>query len=162
MMSLLICQRQIDNPTDGRADLVDRAAPRNRPMFTALPGPPTPKIFMLAPIATYSSEVQQPVHATAVLREHPHTRRTGPVNREQDRAGSLHPEGQAFESLSYRLGVQGPGTRSGSSPITRTLGVRAVVSTSGGPTSQEQQSRPADRTANARGDRIRDHECGCG
>ena len=57
MMSLLICQRQIDNPTDGRADLVDRAAPRNRPMFTALPGPPTPKIFMLAPIATYSSEV---------------------------------------------------------------------------------------------------------
>ena len=56
--------------------------------------------FLLAPIGPYSSEVQQPMHATAVLGGHPHTRWAAPVDREQGRASSLHPEGQVFESLS--------------------------------------------------------------
>jgi hypothetical protein len=48
---------------------------------------------MLALVATYSSEIQQPVRATAALGKHPRTRQAGPSDREQHRAGSLHPEG---------------------------------------------------------------------
>jgi hypothetical protein len=44
--------------------------------------------------ALYSSEVQQPMRATAVLGERPHTRWAAPVDREQERAAGLHPEGQ--------------------------------------------------------------------
>ncbi len=47
---------------------------------------------MLVPIGPYSSEVQQPMRATAVLGGHPHTRWAAPVDREQARASSLHPE----------------------------------------------------------------------
>jgi len=42
----------------------------------------------------YSSQVQQPMRATAVLGERPHTRWAAPVDREQGRAAGLHPEGQ--------------------------------------------------------------------
>jgi hypothetical protein len=49
-------------------------------------------------VVPYSSEVQQPMHATAVLGCHPHTHWAALSNREQGRAASLHPEGQGFES----------------------------------------------------------------
>ena len=48
--------------------------------------------FMLALVVPYSSGVQQPVRATAVLSRRLHTRRAAPVEREQARASSLHPE----------------------------------------------------------------------
>ena len=44
-------------------------------------------------IVPYSSEIQQPMRATAVLGCHPHTYWAAPFDREQDRAASLHPEG---------------------------------------------------------------------
>ena len=44
-------------------------------------------------IMLYSSQVQQPMRATAVLGERPHTRWAAPVDREQGRAAGLHPEG---------------------------------------------------------------------
>jgi hypothetical protein len=31
-------------------------------------------VFLLAPVGPYSSEVQQPMHCTAVMGRHPHTR----------------------------------------------------------------------------------------
>ena len=50
---------------------------------------------VLAPAVTpYSSGVQQPGHATAVLSRHPHTRWPAPFNHEQDRASSYGSEGQ--------------------------------------------------------------------
>ena len=52
-------------------------------------------VFSLAPVAPYSSEVQQPMRATAVLGRHPHTHWAASSDREQGRAGSLHPEGPA-------------------------------------------------------------------
>jgi hypothetical protein len=46
-------------------------------------------------VVPYSSEVQQPTRATAILSSHPHTCPAAPSDREQDLAGSLHPEGQS-------------------------------------------------------------------
>ena len=48
-----------------------------------------------ARVVPYSSWVQQPMRATAVLGRHPHTLWAAPVDREQGRASGLHPEGQA-------------------------------------------------------------------
>jgi hypothetical protein len=45
----------------------------------------------------YSSWVQQPMRATAILGRHLHTRQAALFDPEQERAGSLHPEGQRFE-----------------------------------------------------------------
>ena len=47
-------------------------------------------------VVPYSSGVQQPMRATAVLGRCPQMRWTAPEDREQGRAGSLHPEGQCF------------------------------------------------------------------
>ena len=44
-------------------------------------------------IMLYSSKIQQPVRATAALSKHPHTHWTAPLDHEQGRARSLHPEG---------------------------------------------------------------------
>jgi hypothetical protein len=52
------------------------------------------------PSQAYSSEVQQPMRATAVLGSHQHTRWAALFDREQGRAASLHPEGQGSSSLS--------------------------------------------------------------
>jgi hypothetical protein len=45
-------------------------------------------VFLLPAVILYSSGVQQPGHATAVLSGHPHTRWPAPFNHEQDRASS--------------------------------------------------------------------------
>jgi hypothetical protein len=50
-------------------------------------------VFLFAPVVAYSSEVQQPMRATAILSRHPHTHWPAPFDREQGRAGSLHPDG---------------------------------------------------------------------
>jgi hypothetical protein len=55
-------------------------------------------VFMLARVFPYSSWVQQPVRAMAILGSRLHTRQAARFDHEQDRAGSLHPEGQGFES----------------------------------------------------------------
>lgn len=57
-------------------------------------GEPMLTIFMLAPIAAYSSEVQQPVRAIAAPDKHPRTRQAAPSGREKGRAGNLHPDAQ--------------------------------------------------------------------
>jgi hypothetical protein len=44
-------------------------------------------------VAPYSSEVQQPIRATAVPGRHPCTHYAVPFDHEQGRAGSLHPDG---------------------------------------------------------------------
>ena len=49
--------------------------------------------FWLAAVIPYSSQVQQPMRATAVLSRHPHMHWTASFGREQGRAGSLHPDG---------------------------------------------------------------------
>ena len=49
---------------------------------------------MLALVVPYSSGVQQPVRATAVLSRRLHTRRAAPAGREQARASSLHLDAQ--------------------------------------------------------------------
>jgi hypothetical protein len=53
-------------------------------------------VFLLAPVVPYSSEVQQPMRATAIMDGHQHTHQAAPFRREQGRAGSLHLEGQCF------------------------------------------------------------------
>ena len=52
-------------------------------------------VSLLASVVSYSSQVQQPMRATAVLSGRLHTRRTAPVEREQAPAGGLHPDGMA-------------------------------------------------------------------
>jgi hypothetical protein len=52
-------------------------------------------VFLLTPVLPYSSEVQQPMLATAVLGKRPRTRWAALFDREQWRAGSLHPGGLA-------------------------------------------------------------------
>jgi hypothetical protein len=47
----------------------------------------------LAPVAAYSSEIQQPMRTTAILGRHQHPYWAAPLDRNQDRAGSLHPDG---------------------------------------------------------------------
>jgi hypothetical protein len=42
-------------------------------------------VFLLAPVGRYSSKVQQPTRATAVLVRHPHTHRAASLNIEQAR-----------------------------------------------------------------------------
>jgi hypothetical protein len=73
-------------------------------------------------VTPYSSEVQQPMRATAVLGRHPRTHYATPFDHEQGRAGSLHPEGHAATN---HLGW----IRSASSPeLTRVpLKLRQVV-----------------------------------
>ena len=50
-------------------------------------------VFLLASVVPYSSEVQQPMRATAIVGRHPHARCAAPLDREQGRADSLHPAG---------------------------------------------------------------------
>jgi hypothetical protein len=50
-------------------------------------------------VVPYSSETQQPMRAATVLDRRPHMRWAAPGDREQGRAGSLHPEGQEVSSL---------------------------------------------------------------
>jgi hypothetical protein len=45
-------------------------------------------------VVGYSTEVQQPMRATAVLGCHLHTHWAAPSGREQGRTASLHPDGQ--------------------------------------------------------------------
>jgi hypothetical protein len=47
-----------------------------------------------APVAAYSSEIQQPIRAAATLGRRQHPYWAAPLDRDQDRAGSLHPDGQ--------------------------------------------------------------------
>ena len=51
-------------------------------------------VYLFGRVVPYSSEVQQPMRATAVMSGHPHTRWSAPVDREQVRASSLHPDAQ--------------------------------------------------------------------
>jgi hypothetical protein len=44
-------------------------------------------VFLGAPIGPYDSEVQQPMHATAILGRQQHTRWAAPFDREQGHAG---------------------------------------------------------------------------
>lgn len=53
-----------------------------------------PTIFMLAPVAAYSSEIQQPMRATAIMDGHQRTHKAASFAREQGRAASLHPDAQ--------------------------------------------------------------------
>ena len=53
-------------------------------------------VFLLAAVISYSSGVQQPGHATAVLSRHPHTRWPAPFIHEQDRASSYGSEGTSM------------------------------------------------------------------
>jgi hypothetical protein len=48
-----------------------------------------------APVAAYSSEIQQPIRAAATLGRRQHPYLAAPLDRDQDRAGSLHPGGLA-------------------------------------------------------------------
>jgi hypothetical protein len=48
---------------------------------------------LLAPLAAYSSQVQQPLRTEAALGKHPHMRWPAPFNHEQDRASSYGSEG---------------------------------------------------------------------
>ena len=52
-------------------------------------------VFLSTPIVPYSSEVQQPMRATAVLGKQPNGHWAAPFEREQGRARSLHPGGLA-------------------------------------------------------------------
>jgi len=54
---------------------------------------PSLTVFLLVAAGPYSSEVQQPMRATAVLGSHQHTRWAAPFDRKQGRASSLHPDG---------------------------------------------------------------------
>jgi hypothetical protein len=51
-------------------------------------------VSLLASVVPYSSDIQQPVRATATMDGHQHTHQAAPFGRDQGRAGSLHPEGQ--------------------------------------------------------------------
>ena len=53
----------------------------------------------LAPVAAYSSEIQQPMRTTAILGRHQHPYWAAPLDRNQDRAGSLHPEGTITDGV---------------------------------------------------------------
>lgn len=56
-------------------------------------------------VSPYSSQVQQPVRATAILGGHQHTRWAALFDREQGRAGSLHPEGYELTTVNRVLTV---------------------------------------------------------
>ena len=51
-------------------------------------------LLKLAPVVEYSSEIQQPTRTTATLGRRPHTHQAAPFDRDQGRAGSLHPDGR--------------------------------------------------------------------
>ena len=51
-------------------------------------------VFLRSPVVSYSTGIQQPMRATAVLGRRAHTRWAAPADHEQVRAGSLHPEGR--------------------------------------------------------------------
>jgi hypothetical protein len=55
-------------------------------------------VFLLALVVLYSSEVQQPMRATAILNRHPQTYYAAPFGREQGRSSSLHPDAQGLAS----------------------------------------------------------------
>lgn len=63
---------------------------------------------LTGPVIPYSSEVQQPIRATAVLGGRLHTGWTAPVEREQARAASLHPDGLRRAPCPLRARRQGP------------------------------------------------------
>ncbi len=49
-------------------------------------------VLLLSPVGRYSSHVQQPMRAAAALDSAPHRRQARAFDRDQCRAGSLHPE----------------------------------------------------------------------
>jgi hypothetical protein len=49
---------------------------------------------VLVPVMLYSSHVQQPMRATAIMDSRQHTHQAAPLGHEQGRAHSLHPEGR--------------------------------------------------------------------
>ncbi len=59
-------------------------------------------MFLLAPIVPYSSAVQQPIRATAVLGERPQSHWAARLDREQGRAAGLHPEGRCAAGYGNR------------------------------------------------------------
>jgi len=67
-------------------DGANRGAPRGGAVKRNL------TLFWLAGASPCSSEVQQPMRATAVLSRHPRTRYAASLDREQGRADSLHPD----------------------------------------------------------------------
>jgi hypothetical protein len=67
-----------------------------------------PKIFMLALVTAYSSEVQQPIRTTAALGKHPRTRQAAPPDPEQGGARGLHPDGYLRAAQSV-CGSEPPG-----------------------------------------------------
>ncbi len=68
---------------------------RNRSKLSSGTGPVNWRLtlFRRPDAAPYSSEVQQPVRATAIMSLRPHTRNAVPLDREHGRADSLHPDG---------------------------------------------------------------------
>jgi hypothetical protein len=53
-------------------------------------------VDVLVPLTLYSSEIQQPMRATAIMDGHQHTHQAAPFGREQGRAASLQPDGLAI------------------------------------------------------------------
>jgi len=53
-------------------------------------------------VAPYSSKVQQPMRATAVLSRHPRRHYAAPFDHEQGHASSLHPDGQPRSGETHR------------------------------------------------------------
>ena len=62
---------------------------------------PAPDSVLARRVISYSSGVQQPGHATAVLSRHPRTRWPAPFNHEQDRASSYGSAGRASRSSEH-------------------------------------------------------------
>lgn len=59
-------------------------------------------VSMLGPVVPYSSEVQQPMRAMAILNGHLHMWRAAPLEREQGCAGSLHLWAESEGTLTSR------------------------------------------------------------
>jgi hypothetical protein len=55
-------------------------------------------VFLLASTSPHSSEVQHRIRFTAILGRHQQTHQAAPLDREQGRAGSSHPEAHLVPS----------------------------------------------------------------
>ncbi len=80
------------NQTDLHLTFIDPIRPSDLPQRPSLTSVPLATDQMVT-IVPYSSEVQQPWRATAILGSRPHTRQAARFDHEQDRAGSYGSEG---------------------------------------------------------------------
>jgi len=78
-------------PANGAAALLAVSKAASLRIVDGVRTPPHGRVARQSP--PYSSEMQQPVRATAALGKHPRTRQAASSDREQHRAGSLHPDG---------------------------------------------------------------------